>query len=368
MEAASLSAMAIPDDTPSYGGRPLKALQRCLVIGGTGFLGHAIAEELHRQGVAVRTYSRRIPADLAASGVDCRCGDIRDPAALLEAMRGCHTVFHTASCCDLWGARDKFFSINVDGTAKVLSCARQCAVETLVYTSTPSVVVGDGDIVDGDERLPYADHFSSWYPATKKIAEQQALSANCGLLRTCALRPHLIWGRRDPHILPRIASAAASGNFRQIGNGGNVVSITHISNAVHGHLTAALELCGRAANAGKAYFICDESQVNLWQWIREYLDLAGLPPIRGVIGRHTAWCMAWLCELTSRLFRSELPPKLTRFMVRQFTQSHSFSWRNANRDFGYAPITGNAAGLAEATGKAPPASTGTPSEEKQNRP
>jgi 2-alkyl-3-oxoalkanoate reductase len=324
-------------------------LGRCLVLGGTGFLGHALAEKLVACGASVQVFSRHIPADLEARGVACFQGDIRDKAQVGAAMRGCQTVFHTISCCDIWGRKDKFYSINVDGTANVLECAKQCGVQTLVYTSTPSVVVGDDDIVNGDERLPYASSYSALYPATKRLAEEMVLAANSAL-RVCALRPHLIWGNRDPHILPNIARAALSGKFRQVGTGENVVSITHISNAVYGHIAAAIGLCGRAVNAGKAYFICDAEPVNLWQWIREYLTLAGLPPIQGTIGRRTAMALAWLCEGTARLFHRETQPRLTRFVVQQLTQSHSFSWRNANHDFGYNPIIGNDAGLAEAIG------------------
>ncbi len=326
------------------------SLGRCLVLGGTGFLGHALAQKLLECGASsVQVFSRHIPEDLRARGVKCFQGDIRDRAGLLEAMRGCETLFHTVSCCDIWGKKEKFYTVNVDGTANVLECAKQCGVQRLIYTSSPSVVVGDCDIVNGDEQLPYASGYSAYYPATKRIAEEMALAANSAL-RVCALRPHLIWGHRDPHILPNIARAAMSGKFRQIGDGENVVSITHIANAVYGHIMAALELCGRAANAGKAYFICDETPVNLWQWIREYLALAGLPPIHGCIGRHTAMALAWLSECSAKLLHRETPPRLTRFVVQQLTQSHSFSWRNANHDFGYKPIIGNDAGLAEAIG------------------
>lgn len=329
-----------------------RPLQRCIVLGGTGFLGRAIAGQLVQCGCEVRTFSRHCPDDLAAAGVQCHCGDISDRTALREAMRGCQTVFHTIACCDVWGAKEKFMAVNVEGTRNVLECARECGAKRLIYTSSPSVVVGSGDIVDGDESLPYATRFSAWYPATKRLAEEMVLQADGGALRVCALRPHLIWGRRDPHLLPGIARAAANGALRQLGNGENIVSLTHISNAVFGHLTAAIELCGRAVNAGKAYFICDAAPVRLWTWIREYLRLAGLPPLRdGFTGRRTAWCIAALSELAAHLLRSACPPHLTKFMVQQLTQSHSFSWRSAARDFGYHPVTDNSAGLAETLGQ-----------------
>ena len=49
---------------------------------------------------------------------------------------------------------------------------------------------------------------------SKALAEMKVLHANGGELATVALRPHLIWGPRDPHILPRMFARGRAGRLR----------------------------------------------------------------------------------------------------------------------------------------------------------
>ena len=111
------------------------------------------------------------------------------------------------------------------------------------------------------------------------------LAANGDDFKTCALRPHLIWGPRDTHLIPRLIARARSGRLRRVGDGTNLVDITYVENAAEAHLQAADALAQEspaaeaASPAGKAYFISQGEPVNCWQWIDEVLALAGLPPV-----------------------------------------------------------------------------------------
>lgn len=73
--------------------------ERFLITGATGFIGGALARRLARDGLAVRALVRR-GADtrsLAAAGVELATGDVRERAAVREAMRGCTHVVHLAA-------------------------------------------------------------------------------------------------------------------------------------------------------------------------------------------------------------------------------------------------------------------------------
>ncbi len=59
-----------------------------------------------------------------------------------------------------------------------------------------------------NESLPYAKHFEAYYSETKATAEKAVLAANGPDLATVSLRPHLIFGPGDPHLIPRIIDAA----------------------------------------------------------------------------------------------------------------------------------------------------------------
>src|SRR5438045_3810319 len=83
------------------------------------------------------------------------------------------------------------------------------------------------------------------------LAQQPVPAANSPDLAAVALRPHLIWGPGDPHLVPRILARARSGRLSLIGKRSNLVDSTYIDNAAHAHLLAAQKLSPSAPCAGK---------------------------------------------------------------------------------------------------------------------
>jgi len=333
-----------------------------LVTGGGGFLGRRLVEMLQARGDTVRALGRGAYPDLEAAGVTVLRGDVRDAGACSRACAGVDTVFHAAALAGVWGPRQPYFEVNVGGTANILEACRLNRVRSLVYTSSPSVAIGGADIEGGDESLPYPRRYLAAYPASKAAAERLVLAADgCEIgrseaeaggpgqgrgaiatvpLRTCALRPHLIWGPRDPHLLPRLVRAAQAGRLAQIGAGLNRVDIAYIDNAAHAHVLAADELAGQGRCAGKAYFIGDAEPVRLWDWLNGVLQRLGVPPVRRRLPLGTAWALALCMEVTHRVFPFLGEPLLTRFTVSQLAHSHWFRHERAAADFGYQPVVG----------------------------
>ena len=242
-----------------------------LVTGAGGFLGQYIVEQLVARGEQVRTFSRRSYAALDRLGVETRQGDVRDAEAVSAACEGMDVVYHAAGVAGIWGSWKHFHGINTLGTQHVIAGCQQHAVRKLVYTSSPSVTF-DGTHQRGiDESVPYPDTWLCHYPHTKALGEQQALQANGPELLTCALRPHLIWGPRDGHLIPRLIDRAKSGKLRIVGDGCNVVDMVYVENAAAAHLQAADALSPGASVCGQAYFITQGESVNCWEWINEIL-------------------------------------------------------------------------------------------------
>ena len=271
---------------------------KALVTGGGGFLGGAIVRGLQADGHDVVSISRGRYPELEALGVRCVQGDLARGEGLREALKGVETVFHTAAKAGVWGARDDYMRANVDGTRHVLKAVQEAGIRTLVYTSSPSVCFDGQDHVDAGNDLPYAARYLAPYPESKAIAERLVLDANGPELATCALRPHLIIGPGDPHILPRLVQRAKAGRLVIVGQGENQVSCTDVANAAAAHLDAAYALTPDAAHAGRAYFIGQAEPIRLWSWINDVLGRLDLPPVtrrlpEGVARAKEIWAWLW---------------------------------------------------------------------------
>lgn len=310
---------------------------RALVTGGGGFLGRSIVGQLVARGDRVRSFARGRYPELERLGVECLRGDLRDVEATSAACAGMDAVFHAAGVAGIWGPWDHYYGVNVLGTRNVLEGCRRHDVPRLVFTSSPSVTF-DGSPQEGvDETAPYTRRWLCHYPHTKAIAEQEVLAAASPHLATCALRPHLIWGPGDPHLVSRLLARARSGRLRRVGDGSNRVDMVYVENAARAHLQAADALGPESAVAGGAYFISQGEPVNCWQWIDEILALAGLPPVRRAVSLTTAWRAGALCECAYRLLRIGGEPPMTRFLAAQLGTSHYFDITKSRRDFGYEP-------------------------------
>ncbi len=316
-----------------------------LVTGGGGFLGKAIVAQLLARGDRVRSIARgRYPA-LQQLGVECVRADIREADAMRRAAQGVDVVFHTAAIAGIWGPWDEFYGINVVGTRNVIAACRSAGVRRLVFTSSPSVTF-DGTAQKGvDESAPYPQRWLCYYPQTKAQAEQEVLAANDAPLATCALRPHLIWGPGDHHLIPRLIDRASAGQLRRVGDGTNLVDMIYVDNAAQAHLQAADTLEPGSDVAGNAYFLSQGEPVNCWQWIDEILALAGLPPVAKSISLNAAWRIGWLLETSYACLRVRSEPRMTRFLAAQLGTSHYFDIRRARRDFGYQPRISTAEGM-----------------------
>lgn len=319
---------------------------KALVTGGGGFLGRYICERLVARGDAVRAMARGRYPEVAALGVEMVQADVRDRAAVLRACAGMDVVFHVAALPLLWGPWADFYSTNVEGTRHVIEGCRAAGVPRLVYTSTPSVVLGGGDVAGGDERLPYPPRHRAHYPATKAIAERAVIAANGrdGLFTT-SLRPPLIWGPRDHHLVPRIVERARAGQLAIVGDGRNRVDITYVENAADAHLQAADALVPGSPVAGQCYFVSQGEPVVLWTFLNDLLARLGAPRVTRRLPYPVAYALGAVLETAHAALRRPGEPRMTRFLAAQLAHSRWFSIAKARRDFGYAPRVSTAEGV-----------------------
>ena len=319
-----------------------------LLTGASGFVGGKITERLLREGRRVRAYARRPLPGLAALGVEVVLGDLNDEAAMRRACTGATTVFHVAARVGVWGPEKEFRRVNIEGTAALLAAAREAGVERFVYTSSPSVVYSGGNLRGIDESAPLCTAAPCAYPTSKAEAERLVAAANSQGMRTVSLRPHLVWGPGDHHLVPRILALARSGRLRIVGDGENRVDLTHIDNVVAAHLLAerALATPGAAA-AGRAYFITNGDPVALWPWINNLLVRLGEKPIHRRLSLRRAATAGAICEALWTLLPLRGEPPMTRFAAKELATDHWFSIEAARRDLAYSPQVSMAAGLED---------------------
>ena len=312
---------------------------RILVTGGGGFIGGYIVNRLLARGFFVRVIGRTSQPKLTAKGVEFIPCDLMDTEAVCAACVGIDTVFHVAAKAGVWGSWDSFYQPNVVGSKSVLEACRRNNISRLVYTSTPSVVFNRRSIKGQDESMPYGRDWLCHYAHTKAIAEADFLAANCESLRVVALRPHLVFGPGDPHLLPRVIDSARAGRLKIVGDGENTVDVSYVGNVADAHL-AAMDALENGHCAGKAYFISQDEPVKLWQWINRILEGLGHSPIEQKIPLPVAYTAGAVCEAFWKCCRRVGEPPMTRFIAVELAKDHYYDIAAAKKDFNYRPTVG----------------------------
>ena len=317
---------------------------KALVTGGGGYLGGALVRALLARGDDVAALQRGDYPWLGQAGVLVYRGDISNRETVLAASKGCDVVFHVAGKTGVWGDGEEYYRVNVTGTESVINACLENGIRRLVYTSSPSVIFTGTDEEGVNESVPYPDHYYNHYQYSKAIAERKILAVNDEGLATIALRPHLIWGPDDPHLVGRLAARARNGKLRLI-NRDNLVDCTYIDNAVSAHLLAADNLAPGSTCSGRAYFITNGEPLPMRTLINRILDAMNIAPVTGTVSPQVAYLLGIIYETVYSVFGINREPLMTRFVARQLSCSHWYDLSAARRDLRYQPEVSIAAGL-----------------------
>jgi nucleoside-diphosphate-sugar epimerase len=314
----------------------LQTPRKILVTGGGGFLGKAIVERLIAQGDHVCSFSRKHHVDLERLQVRQIRGDIADQSAVDKAVKGMEIVFHAAARPGVWGTYKDFCLPNAVGTQNVIDACLKHHVSYLIHTSSPSVVFDGTDMEGVDESVPYPNHYRAYYPATKAMAEKAVRNVSAEIGTIC-LRPHLIWGPGDNHLVPRILARGKAGRLVRVGNGLNKVDVIYIDNAADAHILAAEKLAENPALAGKVYFISQDDPIRLWDMVNDILVAGGIAPIKRSVSTRTAYLLGAGFEFFYKALHIHKEPPMTRFVAEELARAHWFDISAAKKDLNYMP-------------------------------
>jgi len=186
------------------------------------------------------------------------------------------------------------------------------------------------------------------------------LAADSPSLATTALRPHLVWGPGDTHLVPQIVGRARAGRLRFVGDGRALVDTTYVDNAAEAHVAAldALAASGPgAAPRGRPYFIANGEPRPVADIVNAILAAHGLPPEHRTVALGVALAAGAVVEAAWTLLRRDDDPPMTRFLARQLATAHHFDLTAARRDLGWEPrvtLDEGLARLADAAIRRPP--------------
>ncbi|MDR1658193.1 MAG: NAD-dependent epimerase/dehydratase family protein [Deltaproteobacteria bacterium] len=318
---------------------------KILLTGANGFVGGRVSKFLLDRGHQVRQLRRQPPVDELPAGVETVIGDLTNGQTLPAAVEGVEAVIHCAGLTGMWGDLSTYLETNTMGTVRLLETARREKVKYFVYTSTPSVVHSGLDLAGVDETASYSLDSTQPYAYSKMLAERMVLWANGPDFKTLALRPHLIWGPGDPHLLPRLAQRAVRGRLFLFTKGPYLVDATYIDNAAIAHVQALEKLASGAPADGQAFFIAQGQPMDINQLVNRLLAAVGAPMVPARIPKWLGLSLAGSIERFWRFFKLSSEPPVTIFTARQMSSSHWYNLGKAQRILGYRPLVSLEDGL-----------------------
>jgi nucleoside-diphosphate-sugar epimerase len=325
--------------------------RRALVTGATGLVGWHIIEQLLADGWQVRALVRDIgrAGVLGRAGVELRHGDVLEPQGFAVAARGCDVVFHTAALILPQGGWEEFESVNIRGTQNAIDAAARASARLLHLSSV--AVYGPGARYSGagktDETSqlhPLSDN--DHYGRSKRESEQMVMAAHsAGRIWGTAVRPSVIYGRRDRHFVPRVARVLERGVAPLIGGGKSTLSVVHATNVASGAILAATN----DEAGGRAYNLANDFEVTLAEFFRLAAEGIGkevrLVPVPVWMARIGLGGV----RLVTGLVHGDRFRMVTRSSAIDFvTRDNPFSSERARNELGWNPTVAPETGVPDA--------------------
>ena len=305
-----------------------------LVTGATGFTGGHLARHLAARGLDVRALVRAGAAPearsaLAAAGVECVEGDLRDARSLARACAGISVVYHIAAIYRQAGLGDDAYrAVNTDAVGDVVRAAAAGGAHRVVHCSTVGVH-GDVEHPPANEDAPLKP--GDIYQVTKLEGEAAAKeAARLTGIELVIARPTGIYGPGDRRLL-KLFRGVARRRFILLGSGRIFYHLTYIDDLVEG-----FRLCGEVpAAAGRTYILAGGEVTTLDELIGLVAEGAGVPRLPVRLPVWPFWIAGAACEAVCAPLGLE--PPIYRRRVDFFTKSRAFDISRARAELGYQP-------------------------------
>jgi nucleoside-diphosphate-sugar epimerase len=297
-----------------------------LVTGGTGFVGSAVVRELlaMRPDVEPHVLSRsELPQWMVEAGVVMVRGDLTQPSTVEGLGRDVFAVLHLAS--QIGGDPATVSAVNERGTATLLAMARQADISRVLYVSTCAVYGGKAHRGETEaELVPAPVSITS----RSRLAAERLVLANGGVV----LRPHLLYGEGDAHVVPTLLRWIRAVPAWAGGAAGRTSLC-----AVRDLAAAVVALLDKPWQRGSVFHVNHPEPVGYRDLITMVCELLAVPPPRGdlPIAQH-------------HLRTTAAMPQLSEHQYSLLTDDHWYASDRIWRFTGISPGPGLAQRLAEA--------------------
>src|SRR4051794_25859644 len=302
-------------------------------------LGSHIAERLIARGRRVRAFVRPTSdtSFLESLGVELFRGNLTDPSACREALRGVEAVYHSAAKVGDWGRWHQFQVDCIDATRTLAEAAADVGIDRFLHISSTSAYGHPYDSAEPiDETAEMGQNVWVWDPYTRSKVESERVLwglAKTNRLSVTVIRPSWLYGERDRTTTARIVESLRRGRVSLIGRGDNPMSAVYAGTVAEAAILAA----GDPGSSGEAYNITNQGPITQAEFLNLFATACGARPVRRRVPYRLAYGVAFLLEARGRLARQVEPPWISRYATWLMGRYLSYSTAKAEARLGWTP-------------------------------
>lgn len=309
-------------------------MKKYLVIGGAGYLGRAVVDEIVHRKFDVMVFSNVPSPELTEQGIQVILGDIRNQEELEVAFLNTDEetdIIHCASIISLEKKRNPtMMEVNIEGTKNVLEMCCKYPIHRLCYVSSVHALppVKEGTVKTETSSFS-PELVEGWYAKSKAIATQMVLDETKRGLEAVIVHPTGIIGAVHDQLgqtIP-VMEAFLEGKLPMIIPGGH--DLVDVRDVALGILSALDK-----GQTGRNYILSGS-----YHTIEEVLNLvakeAKYKPQKHYLSTSFIRLGAYLLESISTLFGHK--PKVTEYMANTLETFELYSHERASKELGYRP-------------------------------
>ncbi len=276
-----------------------------LVTGGAGFIGAHLVQHLLNSNESVRVLEHpSAPVNhLPLDRIELVRADIRDSAAMRNAVRGCDRVYHLAADPNLWRRnRDEFDQINHAGALNVMHAALDGGASRVVYVSTESILTSNHATDCAVELVRFREEeMIGPYCRSKFKAEQAAFKLAEAGAPVVVCSPTLPIGPGDRNQTPptRLAVAFCQGKIPAYLD--CQLNLIDVRDAADGLV--------RAMHRGRpgVRYVLGGHNYQLVQWLQVLANVVNRPMPRRSVPYPVALAVGWFSEMWADYISHRMP-------------------------------------------------------------